>query len=113
MNDIIPEQNMWFPGPDSLYKGREGDYARSAIEFSSPELVALVRKRVEEDGEWVIENGLTDGKEELMRKMMEWVSKRPNIIQCFNSQAEHNATVDDLCRELAVAAKTIAEGVRG
>lgn len=113
MTDIQPEENMWFPGPDSLYTGREGDYARSAIEFNRPELVKLVSTRVEEDGEWVLELGLTDGNDELMRKMMKWASNPRNIIQCFNSNAGDNPTVDWICRELTNAAKKIGEGAHG
>jgi hypothetical protein len=111
--ELPPEANMWFPGPDSLYKGREGVYARSAIEFPRPELIRLVVKRIEEDGKWILDLGLTGGNEELMHKMIQWASNPRNITQCFDSNAEQNPTVDWICRELANAAKRIGEGSRG
>jgi hypothetical protein len=83
-SDISPEANVWFPGPDALYKGREGVYARLVMEFSEAQIVALVQGRAEEDGEWVIEHGLMDGHEELMRKMMAWVSRETNIRQALS-----------------------------
>lgn len=110
--DVAPEANMWFPGPDSMYTGREGDYARSAIEFPQVGLINLVRTRIEEDGEYILERGLTGGRDNLMCQMMEWASRFEVIIQCFDSNAGDNPTVDWICRELAHAAKAIG-GSRG
>jgi hypothetical protein len=113
MTDIIPEQNMWFPGPDAFYQGREGDYAKSAIKFNRPDLVQLVKQRVEADTEWVLENHRYGEHEDIMHKMAVWASREQNIVQCFNSNAGNNPTVDWICRELANAAKKIAEGSHG
>lgn len=108
MTEIVEEQVIWFPG---IYSGREGDYAKPVVEFSDEELVELVQKRAQEDGEWAIETGHVGHHEDLMHKMMEWVSRRENIIQALEHIHKENAhterTVDWLCRDLANASKLI------
>lgn len=105
---ITNEQTIWFPG---IYHGREGDYAKSVKTVSRERLVELVQQRAKEDGEWSIENGYVGDNNEnepLMRKMMEWVSRPENIIQC--ADANPDETVDWVCRDLANASKWIAGG---
>lgn len=120
MTEITPEENMWFPGPDALYKGREGVYAQSISDFSGEDLTNLIQRRAHEDAEWAVVNGLVGHREDLMHKMVDWVSRDANIIQCVISIKEEEGekdrserTVNDMCRVLANAAKQIAEGVRG
>lgn len=105
MTEIIEEQNIWFPG---IYSGREGDYAKIASSLTAPEVVALVQKRAEEDGEWSIETDRVGDNEDKMRKMMKWVSDPRNIKQCVN--ANPNETVDWICRDLANGSKWLGGG---
>lgn len=112
MTDIVPEENMWYPGPEAMYKGQTDLHSLEAHLATNDELVKMVQERAREDGEWVIENGLASGKEELMRKMIEWVSRSETIVQCADANLDKGVTVDWVCRELANAAKKIAEGVR-
>lgn len=120
MTEITVEENMWFPGPDALYKGREGVYAQSLSDFSGEDLTNLIQRRAHEDAEWAITNSLVGHNEELMRRMVGWVSRDRNIIQCVISIKEEEdekdpseRTVNDMCRVLANAAKKIAEGISG
>lgn len=108
MTDIVKEQTVWYPGLD--YAPRPGIYDTPARVYTDDKLVELVQKRAEEDGEWTITHGLVGENEELMRKMMEWVSRRDVILQCRESNPDE--TVDGICRELANAAKQIG-GNRG
>lgn len=119
MTEITAEENMWFPGPDALYKGREGVYAQSISDFSGEDLTNLIQRRAHEDAEWAVANGLVGHQEDLMHKMVDWVSRDVNIIQCVihikemdGEQVESIRSVDWMCRHLANAAKKIAEGVR-
>jgi hypothetical protein len=109
MTEIVAEKTIWFPG--FFYNGREGDYAKPVVELSDEKIVELVQKRAEEDGTWAIENGHVGQNENIMRKMMAWVSKRENIIQALEHIHAENMhterTVDWLCRELANASKRI------
>lgn len=104
---------IWFPG---IYRGREGDYAKKVGDISLPELMALVEKRAQEDGEWAIENKVVGENEANMRKMMEFVSTGINITQCVGhirrNGTENETTVDWVCRELANASKFV-HGSRG
>lgn len=113
MSDIVPEENMWYPGPEALYTGKTDPYSLEAHRATADELVQMVQERAQEDGEWVIENGLYAGKEELMRKMIEWVSRPDVIVQCADANLDKGVSVDWVCRELANAAKQIAGGVSG
>lgn len=104
---IVAEETIWFPG---IYGGRKGDYSRPAGDFSDTDLVVLVQNRAKEDGEWAIENNFVGDNEDTMRKMMEWVSRPENIIQCRKTNP--NETVDWICRDLANASKWVG-GTRG
>lgn len=119
MTEITPEENMWYPGPENLYQGRPGVYAQSISDFSGEDLTNLIQRRAHEDAEWAIANSLVGHNEELMRKMVAWVSRDANIIQCVihihemdGQEEKSKRTVDWMCRHLANAAKKIAEGVR-
>lgn len=103
---------IWFP-VNEVYEGREGPYAQRASDIRSDELVELVQKRAQEDGEWAIENGHVGENEDMMRQMMAWVSRRETIIQCADANLDKGVTVDWVCRELAQASQFIARGVRG
>lgn len=108
MTDIKPQENMWFPGPD--YVGRQDElHQRYVSQVSEQVLVDLVQLRAVEDGEWAIENDLVSN-EELMHRMMEWVSMETNIIQCKQNNLDMNPTVDMICRELASVSQSIARG---
>jgi DNA-binding Lrp family transcriptional regulator len=109
MTDIQEQETMWYPG---IYGGRKGDYSRPASEFSQEDLIALVQQRAQEDGEWSIENGRVGDNEDVMRKMMEWVSRPENIIQCYRASGDPDVTVDWVCRDLANASKWVG-GTRG
>lgn len=108
-DEIREEEIIWFP-VDAAYKGRQGVYAQKAGDISPGDLVKLVQKRAQEDGEWSIENGHVGGNEDIMRKMMEWVSRPEIIKQCVNANLDKNPTVDWICRELAEASLRIAGG---
>lgn len=110
---IHEQSSIWFPG---IYSGREGDYAKIATHMNFDDLVKLVQKRAQEDGEWAIENNRVGNRPEFMRKMMAWVSDPTNIRQCVEhihkEGLDHERTVDWVCRELATASKTVG-GSRG
>lgn len=108
-----PNENMWFPGPSGAYAGRQGAYAEPVHSLPEEEFIQLVKTRAEEDGEWVIAQGLTGGEPDVMRKMIEWVSEPTNIVQCYEGRLEYGPTVDWVCRELAVASQAIVRGMRG
>lgn len=107
MAPINEEEIIWFP-VDAAYKGRQGDYARSVKTVPPKKLIRLVTMRAIEDGNWSIENGHVGENEDVMRKMMKWVSRPENIIQC--ADANPDQTVDWVCRELALASQQIAGG---
>lgn len=107
MTDIQPHQNIWHP---EIYDGRKGVYDTPARLYTEDKLVELVQKRAEEDGTWCIEQGLVGDNEDVMRKMMAWVSRRENILQCRTANPDE--TVDWICRDLANATKNIM-GTRG
>lgn len=104
--EIEAEMTIWFP-LGSVYKGRQGVYARHAHEFTENLLVELVQMRAREDGEWAIEQGLVGDNEPIMRKMMEWVSRSDNILQCYYVNLDRGPTVDWICRHLAEASVRI------
>jgi hypothetical protein len=86
-----------------------GDYAKLAGDVSEEKLIALVQSRARKDGEWSIENGHVgddNENEDVMRKMMDWVSRPDNIRQC--AQANPNETVEWVCRDLANGSKWVA-----
>lgn len=113
MTDIIAEENIWFPGPDAIYQGRQSDYGRIASHILEEQLIELVQKRAQEDGEYaIVENGLIGDKEDLMRQMIGWVSEPRNITQCADAHLVYGVTVDWVCRNLANIAKKIAEGIQ-
>lgn len=102
MTQITEDQIIWFSG---IYNGREGDYAKKVSELELAQVNFLVRQRAKEDGEWAIENGHVGDNEDVMRKMMAWVSDPINIRQCV--KANPDETVDWVCRDLTNAAKWI------
>ena len=104
---ITEEQTIWFPG---IYAGRtDAEYTQLAAQVPMPELIALVARRVKEDGEWTIANGFAAKNEAKMRRMMEFTAKPTNIQQCvehiFAEGRDEEATVDWACRDLANASK--------
>lgn len=106
--NLTQEQTIWYPG---IYDGRQGDYAKIVAEVPEKELIQLVQTRAQEDGEWAIENDFVGDNENVMRKMMEWVSNPENIRQCVEhvhkEEMENVRTVDWVCRDLANASKWI------
>lgn len=106
--EITEETTIWFPG---IYRGREGDYAKTVGELEDDRVIDLVRERVKDDGEWAIANDRVGDNADVMRKMMAWAGDPKNIAQCLEHvYAEENAhirTVDWVCRDLANAAKAI------
>lgn len=110
MTELTEDQIIWHPG---IYHGREGAYSQVACNVPQEDLIELVRKRAQEDGEWAIVNGHVGPHNEnasLMRRMMEWVADPENIVQCFEANPEE--TVDWICRDLANGSKW-AGGSRG
>lgn len=107
---IVEDQTIWFPG---FYRGLQGPYAQKAGAISREKLVDLVQARATIDGEWAIQTDRVGENEELMRKMMEWVSRPNNIIQCYEANIDIDPTVDWICRHLAEAARTIGGSVGG
>lgn len=109
--NITEEMTIWFPG---IYRGREGAYAKTVAETPDQFIIELVQTRAQEDGEWAIETKHVGDNEDLMRKMMDWVSKEENILQALNhilnENMAHERTVDWLCRELANASKWVGGG---
>jgi hypothetical protein len=105
---IKEEDTIWYP---VMYGGREGAYAQKVADVSLVELTELVQKRAQEDGEWAIASGHVGNNEDVMRRMMAWVSDPINIQQCVSyilkEEAEAERTVDFVCRDLANASKNI------
>jgi hypothetical protein len=107
---MIKEQNMFFP---EIYNGREdGGYEKQANLLPEDEFVSLVQDRVQQDGQWCIDNDLVGDNADVMRAMMKWCSTPSNITQCLQSNLDLGPTVDWICRDLANAAKWI-KGSRG
>lgn len=107
---IIEEQVIWFPG---IYDGRtDEEYTKIVADVTQVELINLVQKRAQEDGQWAIDNGHVGDNEDKMRKMMEFVSDMKNINQCidhiFKEGMQTERTVDWVCRDLANASKWAA-----
>jgi hypothetical protein len=101
MTIIQEHETIWFPG---IYGGRSTEeYTQTAGSIPVEQVVELVQKRADEDGNWVIDNGFVGNNEDKMRKMMEWVSREKNIRQCV--EANPDETVDWICRDLANASK--------
>jgi hypothetical protein len=111
MTEITEDTIIWFPG---IYKGREEDYAKTVGEFLDSQVIELVGRRVQEDGEWAIANGHVGDNELKMRQMMAWAGDPVNIKQALEHiRKEENAhirTVDWLCRDLANASKWLGGG---
>lgn len=107
MTEITAEMTIWFPG---IYSGREGDYAKLVADVPEVHAVELVQQRAHEDGEWAIQNGLVGDNEDVMRKMMAWVSDSNNIRQAL--KANPDETVDWICRDVANGSKWVG-GSRG
>lgn len=105
MTEIVEDQNIWFPG---IYSGREGVYAKLVADVPEAQVVELVQQRAHEDGEWSIETDRVGDNEDLMRKMMAWVSDVTNIQQAL--KANPNETVDWICRDLANGSKWLGGG---
>jgi DNA-binding CsgD family transcriptional regulator len=116
---LVPEpETIWFPG---IYGGRrDSEYTKPIAEVSEKELILLVQKRAQEDGEWAIDNGHVGDNEDVMRKMMAWVSDEKNILQCYESAMKEQRhaekignpdyeprTVDYICRDLANGSKWV------
>lgn len=103
---ITAEMTIWFPG---IYSGREGVYAQVVGAVSQEQIYELVQQRAKEDGEWAIDNDFVGDNEELMRKMMAWVSDETNVRQAlshiYKEKMHMQRTVDWLCRDLANASK--------
>lgn len=104
---ITEEQTIWFPG---IYSGRsDGEYTKLVADVSLDELIELVQRRAQEDGQWTIDNGFVGKNEDNMRKMMAFVSDEKNIRQCvgyiLEEEQESKRTVDYVCRDLANASK--------
>lgn len=113
MPDIVEEQIMWFPV--NTYRGRDtAEYKQPVRDLDIDVIYELVKKRVAEDGEWLIANekvGEGNQNEEKMRRMMAFASAEKNILQAVDySLLEHGGkdSVDDICRELAVASRWAA-----
>src|SRR4051794_23577552 len=104
---ITEEQTIWYPG---IYGGRtDREYTQVASHLNFADLVELIQKRAEEDGEWAISNGFVGDNEEKMRLMMAFVADEQNIRQCLEhihkEGLDHVRTVDWMCRDLANASK--------
>lgn len=103
------EATIWYPG---IYHGRtEDEYTQQARNIPLNDLVAIVQKRAQEDGEWTISHGLVGDNEDKMRRMMEFVADEKNIRQCAEyirkEKAGVDITVDWVCRDLANASKVM------
>lgn len=106
---ITEEQTIWYPG---IYGGRtDSNYIKPIADIPMDDLIDLVQKRAEEDGQWAIDNGHVGNNEDSMRKMMAFVSDPKNITQCVahirREGAENERSVDWVCRDLANASKYI------
>lgn len=107
---IAKEQIIWFP---DTYSGRtDEEYTQIAMHLNFADLVVLVQKRAQEDGEWAITNGFAGDNEDKMRSMMAFVSNEEFIRQCVDhihkEGLDHVRTVDWICRDLANASKWAA-----
>jgi hypothetical protein len=105
---ITEDQTIWYPG---IYNGQEGVYATLIDALDVEEIILIVQKRAQEDGEWAITNGHVGDNEDKMRKMMAWVSNPDNIKQCVEAALKdyppRTKTVDFICRDLANGSKWV------
>lgn len=107
---ITEHETIWFP---LEYRGRDTpEYTQLVKDTPIEEIIKIVQKRAETDGEWAISAGLVgenNKNETKMRRMMAWVSNETNIRQCVAWILEHEAnadrTVDYVCRDLANGSK--------
>lgn len=93
--------NIFTPG---IYHGKQAaPWQQLCLDVDVINLIELVRDRAEKDGQWCIDMGLVGDNEDKMRRMMEYVKSRHNIIRNLNYQKENgqNETIDFLCRDLA------------
>jgi hypothetical protein len=93
--------NIFTPG---IYHGKQGaPWEQKCLDVDVHNLIELVRDRAEKDGQWCIDMDLVGDNEDKMRRMMEYVKSRHNIIRNLNYQKEtgRNETIDFLCRDLA------------
>jgi hypothetical protein len=107
--ELEEHETMWFPG---IYGGRQySPWTKIATHINFDHLVALVQKRAKQDGEWAIENGHVGDNEDIMRKMMDWVSEEKHIRQCVDhihaEGKDDERTVDWVCRDLANGSKWV------
>jgi hypothetical protein len=107
----MSEKNVWYPGLD--YEAPKGDYEIKVNDVEVDVLLELVQTRIEQDGQWAIDNDRVGGKELKMRRMIDWATNHQNIHQCveqiFKEGAEDEKTVGWVCREMTTAAQRIFE----
>lgn len=111
---IEEQEIIWYPG---IYGGRtDAEYTQIATHLNFEDLVELVQKRAQEDGQWAIDNGFVGDNEDNMRRMMAFVSDEKNIRQAIEyilkEGTEEERTVDFVCRDLANGSK-YAHGSHG
>jgi hypothetical protein len=110
MTPLMEEQLIWFPD-DRIYSPRGMEYSKLVTDATLDEIVDLVRKRAEEDGQYCIDHHLVGGHDDKMRRWMAFVSERKNIQQCtahiYRESMENERTIDWVCRDLANASKVM------
>jgi hypothetical protein len=118
--DIEKEELIWFP-VDSAYESRKTvDYDQPIENMPLEDIIELVQKRAQEDGEFCIENDMVGPNKESepkMRLMMAFVSDPKNIEQAvdyiYKEGTAGERTVDFVCRDLANASKWAANVKKG
>lgn len=106
---MAAQETMWYPGLD--YRGREHDpeYAQTVDHAPLTKITELVKKRAEEDGEWIIAQNLVGENADKMRRMVAWASKDTHIQQCvghiLKEEMESVRTVDWVCYDLGKASR--------
>ena len=113
--DIRKEQLIWFPIQEAYEPREEPEYAQNIAGLTLDQVVELVTKRVNEDGQFSIDNDMVGENRESepkLRVMMEFACDRKNIEQCidyiYKEQTEGEKTVDFVCREMGNASKWAA-----
>ena len=87
-----------------IYHGVEWPQYNALVNDTPIEtIINLVQERALKDGMWCIEMDLVGDNEEIMRKMMRYVSDVDNIKRNYDYQIEQESgvTVDFMCRDLA------------
>lgn len=94
--------------PMDYHGSADPEYHRPHREFPEEAAVVMIQKRAEQDGQWAIDNAIVGPNENKMRVMMEFVKDQKMIRQALGHRHNLEQSLDFVCRDLALAAKVMA-----